>query len=92
MNLYKLHNKPTELNHHDHMQENVPELVWEKYKSDLKKLKEYEGMFAGDAEYAYKYAHDVLKGRFIAGEEVLATDATWGFMYARYMDLRRVRK
>jgi hypothetical protein len=35
-----------------------------------------------DPEWAYFYAEDVIKGRFVQGEPIIATDPYWAYYYA----------
>jgi hypothetical protein len=37
------------------------------------------------AKNAYLYARDVIKGRWVEGEPIIATDPGWAYMYARYI-------
>ena len=41
-----------------------------------------EQTIATNAEYSYRYARDVLKGRFELGEPVIASGALYSFWYA----------
>lgn len=38
-----------------------------------------------NAEYAHSYAANILRGRFLIGEEVIATSSCYSFYYARYV-------
>ena len=42
-----------------------------------------EPAIAQDAYYSYRYAFDVIKGRFIAGEPTISQHAEWAYNYAR---------
>ena len=46
---------------------------------------EAEKTMARDGRYAYRYARDVLKAPFPAGEPAIARDAIWAPIYARYV-------
>ena len=54
MNLYQLHSKPTELDHHDAAHEQIPEIVWDKYKDNPSK-------FAGAAHNAISIMVDAIR-------------------------------
>jgi hypothetical protein len=84
VNLYKLHARPEELDHHDQAFERVPELAWEKYEDDPDELKKREKLWARDPWTAYKYAFR-LKKSFPAGEAAIAKDAMAAYYYAYYV-------
>jgi len=85
MNLYNLHAKPESLDHHAAAQDSVPSIVWEKYRDDAAELKKREAALAKDSEIAYRYARNILQGKFPAGEAVIATDEYWSYQYAFYV-------
>mgnify|MGYP003612897288 CR=1 FL=1 len=82
MNIYKLHKKPSSLLHHDAAHSLIPRLVWEKYMGNPAELKKREAVIATDANYAYMYARDVIRGPFPKGEEAIAKDAHCAQWYA----------
>ena len=82
MNLYNFHSNPELLDHHDKSFDQVPHLVWEKYKRNPVELKKREDALAKDAQYAYLYAKCV-KGPFPKGEDAIAKTATWSYHYAK---------
>ena len=84
MNLYKFHAKPESLNHYQIVSETNPEVFWEKYKNNPIELKKREKYIAENTLYSYKYAVDVLKGPFPAGEEAISKVAEYACEYARY--------
>ena len=84
MNLYKLSDNPKELPGYD-QQDEIPGLVWTRYKNNSKKLKELEHLWAKDPKTAYFYATRVLEGPFPAGEAAIATNADYAYDYAHYI-------
>lgn len=46
---------------------------------------EYEAAIIQDPRYAYLYACDVLRSRWLLGEEVIAQDPKYAFLYAKYV-------
>jgi lambda repressor-like predicted transcriptional regulator len=85
MNLYKLHDNPESLKHHDEAHESVPSLFWEKYKKDPAELKKREDPIAKDPKYAYMYAKDVLHGPFHKGENAIAKNSVCAYLYAKHV-------
>jgi hypothetical protein len=83
MDLYSLHDDPSSLNHHDVAHDQVPELIWDKYRHQPAELKKREAALAKDPEIAYWYALYVLKGPFKLGEPEIAKDAVCTYWYAR---------
>jgi hypothetical protein len=82
MNLYDLHPDPESAPGYDTRYDDVPELVWKKYRDQPEELRKREKALAREAKYAYRYAH-VLKGPFQAGEAAIATRGEYVFVYAR---------
>lgn len=70
MNLYKLHSDPKSLDLHDEAHEQVPEVIWDKYKKDPAELKKREKVLARSPKYAYLYAKDVLMGVLVCAIRV----------------------
>lgn len=72
MNLYKLHDSPKSLKHHDAAQEHIPEIVWERHKSNRDELRKREHVIARSPHYAFMYARDVTGRPFPKGEQSIA--------------------
>jgi hypothetical protein len=85
MNLYDLHSEPKSLDHYDAVHDKLPSVFWAKYKSNPAELKKREQYIAASVLYSYKYAGEVLKGAFKAGEAAIARDAPYSYMYAEYV-------
>lgn len=83
MNLYNFHSNPELLDHHDKSFDQVPHLVWEKYKRNPVELKKREDALAKNAQYAFAYAADIIKGPFPEGEDAIAKDAQYAYLYAK---------
>ena len=96
MNLYKLHNNPSELSNYDKRLK-VPMFAWENLNAaktnkalELQKHgEEYKRVFAKSPYYAYMFAINILKGRFPEGEAAIATHPKWATAYADRILLRR---
>ena len=84
MNLYKLSATPEELPGFD-KQDEIPALMWDKCTTYPRALKKREALWAQDPQTAYKYARRVLKTRFPAGENAIASDPALSELYARYV-------
>ena len=92
MNLYKLHSNPESLANFEKLLE-MPELLWEIFKHDKNKLREYEDVWAKDAVTSYEYANRVVDGRFEKGEDAIATEPQYAYFYARdFPEARKVKK
>ena len=83
MNLYNLHSDPESLNFYEKVSNNNPDFFWEKYKDNKEELKKREKHIAKSLKYAYRYAKDILKAPFPAGEEAIAKDARFAYSYAK---------
>jgi len=88
LDLYKLYKIPKELRGYNIAYETVPELAWDKYYynkqpfESSKYLYNREHLWAKSAEISYWYAVRILRGRFLAGEAIVAIDAGWACAYA----------
>ena len=82
MNLYSFHTNPEQLLHADTAHDQVPHLIWDLYKYNPAELKKRESLLAVDPEYAYKYAKNIVKGPFPAGEATIAKDPEYSYYYA----------
>ena len=85
LNIYKYHTNPEIFSFYEKAMECIPDLFWEKYGHNPEELKKREGAIATSAEYSYRYANYVLKGRFELGEEIIATDVHYSYFYAYYV-------
>ena len=50
-----------------------------------KRLPELEHIVLTSPRYAYIYAKNVIKGRWIEAEDVIMTDAWWSYCYALFV-------
>ena len=82
MNLYKFHSNPKQLIGYDVAFEEVPELAWEKYEYNFEELKKREHLWKQSAKYAYLYSYYEIKGRWVEGESIIATNAAYACRYA----------
>ena len=85
MNLYNFHTVPESLLQYKTVSETNLHIFWDKYRNNKEELKKREKYIAADAEYAFYYARDVLKGPFPAGEVAIARDAEYAKDYAEYV-------
>ena len=46
---------------------------------------ELEKIIINDPDWAYYYARDVIKDRWIEAEKIILTDPDWAYYYARYI-------
>ena len=84
MNIYNLHSKPESLDHFEKVTETNPAIFWDKYKDNKEELKKRQKHIAKSLKYAYRYAKDILKAPFPAGEEAIAKDYAKDYAYAYY--------
>ena len=88
MNLYDLHPDPKNAPGYATRYDDIPELIWERYRGQAaavkwpSELRKREKALARSAKYAYLYAAHVLKGPFPAGEAVIAKDPEYAYYYA----------
>ena len=82
MNLYEYHPDPENALGYVTRYDDVPELVWEKYKKQPEELKKREATLAKEARYAYWYARYVLMAPFPAGEPAIAKSSACAYFYA----------
>ena len=82
INLYKLHNEPEQLYGYDRVIQ-VPKMAWEHSNDDQKK--KLESLWAKDPKLAYLYAVNVLHKRFPAGEDVIARNESYSYLYAKHI-------
>lgn len=85
MNLYTLHDHPESIHGHDKKDSRVPELIWAKYKKDPASMKKYESVLAKDSHYAYLYAANILRHKWLKGEPAIAKDATCSWEYVMHV-------
>lgn len=90
--MYTKHNDPESLANFEKLLE-MPELLWEIFKHDKNKLREYKDVWATDATTSYEYANRVIGGRFKKGENAIATEPQYAYFYARdFPEARKVKK
>lgn len=85
MNLFRLHNEPTSLLHHDMLITQVKQLDINDFWKDMNRynmIGSGENVIANSARLSYLYAVRVLKGRFPEGEEEIAKDSGFAIRYA----------
>ena len=74
MNLYDLLHDPEKSPTFKKAYENVPIILWNKYKEDDNALQKRAHIFARDPETAYRYARFFADGRWPEGEDAIASD------------------
>jgi hypothetical protein len=84
LNFYKLHTNPNELFGYKDAHLKVPSIAWKVANTNKKKQK-LEHLWASDAEYAFKYAYEVLREPWEPGEEAIARESMYAFLYARFV-------
>lgn len=83
MDLYRLHDKPEELDHQDIAHHAVPKLIFDKYGEDEAEMKKHEKMLAREPSSAIAYAKTYLRGRFPEAEKNLVGNSNFAARYAR---------
>ena len=91
MNLYTFHNKPEVLLNYEEAHEKMPFFILKRYTS-REDYREREEAFTHDAEYAYKYAKTVKRGRFPEGENAIAESILYSRLYAQKVIRERFKK
>jgi hypothetical protein len=93
MDLYKYHSNPEQLKGYEKRHLIVPELAYETLKSGKKLSPEDKQLalkaIAKDPWMVYKYATEVIKGRFPEGEVAIAKSPKWAYYYATDVIKRR---
>jgi len=64
------------------IEERTPEAVFRLALAHKLRIPQWEHIIAESAEYSYKYATEIIKGRFIAGERAICQTSDWAFFYA----------
>ena len=82
MDLYKYHSKPETLDRYAERDQIVPERIYEIAMSGQKLTQRQEAVLAKSSKYAYRYAFNVLKKPFPAGEAAIAKDSDYAYLYA----------
>jgi hypothetical protein len=60
----------------------TPEEAYYKCWGNRKRDKDLEPFIIKDPEYAYFYAKDIIKGRWLEAEPFIIQDSGWAFYYA----------
>jgi len=60
-----------------------PQEAYYKARESDKRIPKLEPIISKDAYWSYRYARDVIKGRFILAEPAISKDALYSFYYAR---------
>ena len=85
MNLYNYHNEPESLINYDEAHEKMPFFILKRYTS-RDDYREREQAFTHEAEYAYKYAKAVKRGRFPEGEDAISKSIRYSKLYAKVIN------
>ena len=84
MNLYNQHNQPETLHNYEEAHEKMPFFILQRYTS-RDEYRKREQAFTHEAEYAYKYAKAVKRGKFPEGEEAIASSIRYSKLYAKHV-------
>jgi hypothetical protein len=61
----------------------TPKEAFEKCKKENKRIIELEDLISADLDYSYRYAREIIKGRFEKGEDNFSKNSEWSYLYAR---------
>ena len=61
----------------------TPEEAYDKCYDEGKRIPELENIIITDPFYSYRYARNIIEGRFIEGEKIISTDPHYSYYYAR---------
>jgi len=70
----------------------TPKEAYKKCFFEKRRIPELESIIINDPGYSYKYAKDVIKGRFKKGEKIIITDKICSYRYARDIIKRRWKR
>ena len=93
MNLYQLHTEPENL-YGWQQRMRIPKFAYEeayyRYEKTRKRFPDLESVIATDPEWAYVYANNVIKKRWLdigkpEVESVIAKDPYWAYWYAAFV-------
>ena len=90
LDLYTFYTKPNSLDHFAQAKTSIPEIAWQHNTDEEKRA--LEPLWKRSSEFAWKYADEVLKDRFPAGEAAIAQDPDWACNYVRYVLLPKWNK
>lgn len=86
INFYNFRSKPDQLYNYN-LRDNIPDIAWELCYYDSnghkEKYKKYEHLWKLNAEYAYRYASNVLHERWPPGEKIILTNSKVAGCYAK---------
>ena len=100
MNLYKFYKDPEELaGDCNHLELYLPDAAYKKIANhkgpkplDRTAAEKLETVIAKSANFSMKYAENILKHRFIKGEDIISTSAPSSYIYAKLILGSRFRK
>ena len=61
----------------------TPHKAYDKCYDEGKRMSELENIIITDPFYSYRYARNIINGRFIEGEKIISTDPFYSYYYAR---------
>jgi hypothetical protein len=83
MNLYDYYTNPSELEGFAERYRIVPSLVYNQILSSSENNKDLVELISTSPTYATRYAKEIIKGEFPAGEKAIATNPRQSLIYAR---------
>jgi hypothetical protein len=61
----------------------TPHEAYDKCYDEGKRIPELENVIATNSYYSYRYARNIIKGKFIEGEKIISTDLKYSYWYAK---------
>jgi len=83
MNLYDLHDNPTQLHGYSTKEHRVPELAYKLAIRNPELRPKLESVFMKDPQLAYAYADNVLRRRWPKAEPFIMKDTHYAYYYAK---------
>jgi hypothetical protein len=60
----------------------TPREAYDKCYDEGKRIPELENIIITDPFYSYRYARNIIEGRFIEGEKIISTDPDYSYFYS----------
>ena len=81
LNPYQFHSQPQQLMGYADASAKIPSIAWDMANTNAQRRK-LEHLWAKDAQYAFWYAREIIKGPWPPGEAVIAKDPKVAYHYA----------
>lgn len=80
LNLYQIYNKPEKLDYYFDYGESIKHLIGRNYNQNFYPIIH---IIKKSTKWSFMYARDIIKGRWISGEEAIAKSSYYSYFYAK---------